>query len=247
MRLYVDIGNSAIKWASADELLAGRLHMAESGEIPASIEPVWDKLERPEAVYIASVRRRDIDMKLLTWILQQWQIAPIFAETRRQACGVTNGYVQHQQLGVDRWLALIAARALSPLPKIVVDCGSATTIDAMDGEGRHIGGIILPGFRLFADCLKQNTDIPHYDAGELRLFFATDTASGILSGAVVAHCASVEKLYQVLREREKLADIQCIITGGDANLLTCHLELPYQVVPGLVLDGLRLQSAQTVV
>ncbi|MGD8913381.1 MAG: type III pantothenate kinase [Candidatus Thiodiazotropha sp.] len=245
MKLYVDIGNSAIKWAFDVELRAGRLHQMESGKLPDAVEDAWLQLERPEAVYIASVRQQDIDIKLLTWIQQQWQLTAKFAHTRRREHGVTNGYQQPQQLGVDRWLALIAAHALSPLPKIIVDCGSATTIDAMDGEGQHIGGIILPGLRLFADCLRRNTDIPYYDAGEYQDYFATDTASGILTGAVVAQCASVKKLYQVLQEREKKDDILCFVTGGDAGILTHHLELPHQVVPGLVLDGLRIQSTQT--
>jgi type III pantothenate kinase len=242
MKLYVDIGNSAIKWATEIELRAGRLHQAASSKLPAAIEDAWLRLERPEAVHIASVRQQDIDTKLLTWIQQQWRLTARFAQTRQREHGVTNGYRQPDQLGVDRWLALIAARALSPLPKIVVDCGSATTIDAMDGEGRHIGGIILPGLRVFAECLRQNTDIPHFDAGEYDGYFATDTASGIHTGAIVAQCASVETLYRVLQEREKMDRILCFVTGGDAGMLTQYLKLSHQIIPGLVLDGLRIQS-----
>jgi type III pantothenate kinase len=244
MKLYVDIGNSAVKWATEVELHAGRQHQAESDNLPAAIEDAWLRLERPEAVYIASVRYQDIDSKLLTWIQQKWQLTAKFAQTRQREHGVTNGYQQPDQLGVDRWLALIAAHALSPLPKIVVDCGSATTIDAMDGTGQHIGGIILPGLRIFADCLRQNTDIPSCDVGEFKGYFATDTASGILTGTVVAQSAAVEKLYQMLQERENMDHIQCYVTGGDAGKLTHHLNLPHQVVPGLVLNGLLIQFDQ---
>ena len=242
MKLYIDIGNTAIKWATDVELRAGKLHQAASGNLPDSVEDAWLRLEKPDAVYIASVRQQDIDEKLLTWIRQQWLLKAEFAQTRQREHGVTNGYEVPGQLGVDRWLALIAARALSPLPKIIVDCGSATTIDAMDREGRHIGGIILPGLRVIADCLRQNTDIPPYDAGEFVDYFATDTASGILTGAVVTQCATVEKLYRVLQKREKKEHILCIVTGGDAGMLTHHLGLSHKVIPGLVLDGLRIQS-----
>ncbi|MBT3042722.1 MAG: type III pantothenate kinase [Candidatus Thiodiazotropha endolucinida] len=244
MKLYVDIGNSAIKWATEDDLQVDILHQAESSNLPAAIEHAWLKLKKPEAVYIASVRQQDIDAKLLSWIERHWQIIPLFAETRQLEHGVTNGYKNPGQLGVDRWLALIAARALSKLPQIVVDCGSATTIDAMDGEGRHIGGIILPGLRVFAHCLRQNTDIPHYETGEIGDCFATDTASGILTGAIVAQCATVEKLYQTLQARE-MGDVICVVTGGDAELLARHLEVSHRVVHDLVLNGLRLQSGQS--
>ncbi|WP_316367685.1 type III pantothenate kinase [Candidatus Thiodiazotropha sp. CDECU1] len=243
IKLYVDIGNSAIKWATGAELRAGNLHQVESNKLTAAVEQAWLDMERPEAVYIASVRHENVHKTLLSWIRQQWQLTPIFAETRQQEHGVTNGYEQPDQLGVDRWLALLAARALSPLPQIVVDCGSATTIDAMDGDGRHVGGIILPGLRVFAQCLRQNTDIPPYAAGEIRDCFANDTASGIITGAVVAQCAAVEKLYQALQQREKGA-IQCTVTGGDAGMLTHYLELPHQLVPCLVLNGLLIQSGQ---
>jgi type III pantothenate kinase len=241
MKLYVDVGNSAIKWATAEELRTARMHVEESNNLPATIEQPWAKLTRPDAVHIASVRRQDVEMKLRHWIEQQWQITPLFAETRRCEHGVTNGYTQPEQLGVDRWLALIAARALSPSPKIVVDCGSATTIDAMDGEGRHIGGVIMPGFRLFSDVLRRKTDIPDHHAGSTIDYFATDTASAILSGTAVAQSACVEKLYRLLQSRDAMADVQCIVTGGDAGLLAEHLQLPFQVIPGLVLDGLRIQ------
>jgi type III pantothenate kinase len=242
MKLFVDIGNSAIKWTTADELPVSHIHVMESVNLPATIEQAWSSLKRPEAVYIASVRRQDVESKLQVWIERQWQITPVFAKTRQREYGVTNGYTQPHQLGVDRWLAMLAARALSPSPKIVVDCGSATTIDAMDGEGRHVGGVIMPGFRLFSDALRCNTDIPDYHAGGMNGYFATDTASAILAGATLAYCASVEKFHRLLQTREKMVDIQCIVTGGEADLLTSHLTLPYLLRPGLVLDGLCIQS-----
>ncbi|MEW8507765.1 MAG: type III pantothenate kinase [Candidatus Thiodiazotropha sp.] len=241
MKLYVDIGNTAIKWATGRELREGLLHQAQSADLPKVIEQAWLGLETPEAVYIASVRRQQVDMKLLQWIEREWQVTAQFAETRRQEHGVTNAYEQPGQLGVDRWLALIAARALSPSPQIVVDCGSATTIDAMDSGGKHIGGIILPGKRLLAESLRQNTDIPPHDEGVIRDYFASDTASGILTGAVVAQCATVEKLYHMLLQRVT-GEVRCIVTGGDAGFLSAYLELPHEVVPGLVLMGLQLQS-----
>ncbi|MES9971213.1 MAG: type III pantothenate kinase [Candidatus Thiodiazotropha sp.] len=242
-KLYVDIGNSAIKWANETELRAGLLHQAKSSEMPIAVEQAWLAMERPEAVHIASVRRENSHNSLLSWVRKQWQLTPLFAETRQQEHGVTNGYAKPAQLGVDRWLALLAARALSPLPQIVVDCGSATTIDAMDGDGRHMGGIILPGLRVFAQCLRQSTDIPSHDAGEVADCFARDTASGIMTGAIVAQSAAVEKLYQALQEQEKGA-IRCLVTGGDGALLSQHLELTHQLIPALVLRGLLIQSGQ---
>ena len=112
MKLYVDIGNTAIKWATEGELTTGVLHQAQSADLPKAIEATWREMERPEAVHVASVRRRQVDTKLLQWIERHWQMAAQLAETRRQEHGVSNGYEEPGQLGVDRWLAMIAARAL---------------------------------------------------------------------------------------------------------------------------------------
>ncbi|MEW8046209.1 MAG: type III pantothenate kinase, partial [Candidatus Thiodiazotropha sp.] len=88
MKLYVDIGNSAIKWATEEDLRVDILHQEESHNLPAAIEQAWLKLKKPEAVYIASVRQQDIDAKLLSWIERHWQIIPLFAETRQREHGV---------------------------------------------------------------------------------------------------------------------------------------------------------------
>jgi type III pantothenate kinase len=241
MKLYVDIGNTTIKWATAEELQHNLMHRAASSELPKMIEQAWLAMEMPDAVHIASVRNRQIDTDLLEWIEHQWRLTPVFAQTRRQEHGVTNGYEQPAQLGVDRWLAMLAARAISPSPLIVVDCGSAMTVDAMDADGRHIGGIIVPGMRLLSDSLLLHTDIPPHDAGEICDYFATDTASGILTGSVVALSATVEKLYHRLQQHES-GDVRCVISGGDAQYLTGYLELPHEVEPALVLKGLLLQA-----
>jgi type III pantothenate kinase len=241
VKLYVDIGNSTIEWATRDELQNGQLHRAASIELPKAIEDCWREMSKPDAVHIASVRSRQTNMKLLEWIEQTWQMTPEFARTRHQEHGVTNGYEQPEQLGVDRWLAMLAARALSPSPQIVVDCGSAMTVDAMDAEGRHIGGIIVPGMRLLSSSLFQYTDIPSQEAGKISDYLATDTASGILTGAVMALSATVEKLYHRLRQ-QGMEEVRCIVTGGDAQYLAERLDLPHEVVPGLVLKGLFLQA-----
>ena len=104
-----------------------------------------------------------------------------------------------------------------------------------------MGGIIVPGMRLLSGSLLRHTDIPPYDAGKIGDYLAIDTASGILTGAVMALSGTVEKLYHRLQQRET-EEVHCMITGGDAQYLTGCLDLPHEVVPGLVLKGLLLQS-----
>jgi type III pantothenate kinase len=243
MRLFVDIGNTAIKWADEQDLHSQVVHRASSHELPESIEQAWSGMAEPSEVHIASVRHQQILDILIEWISQHWKAVVRVSETKRQELGVLNGYVSPGQLGVDRWLALLAARAICDGPAIVVDCGSATTIDGLDGEGRHLGGIILPGLNLFTQCLGKKTDLMLNDGEQKLCDFATDTASAVHGGAIQAHLCVIERMVLALKAREG-SRVECILTGGDAHLLNSHLIITYQFIPTLVLRGLALQSAQ---
>ncbi|MCU7936069.1 MAG: type III pantothenate kinase [Candidatus Thiodiazotropha sp. (ex Dulcina madagascariensis)] len=244
MKLFVDIGNTAIKWATGEELERGVLHRAAANDLPGAIEEAWTAMPKPREVHLACVRQPQAMTGLIEWVRRHWQTSPRLAQTKQQEQGVTNGYGNVSQLGVDRWLALLGARAISPNPVIVVDCGSATTIDAMDGKGRHLGGVILPGLRLFAGCLRQRTDMPPYGEGRISSdCFATDTATGIATGAMLAHTSTIREMYHRLQQRSN-GEADCLLTGGDAGMLAGHLELAHELRPDLVLQGLALQSDQ---
>jgi type III pantothenate kinase len=243
MRLFVDIGNTAIKWADELDLCSNVVHRASSHGLPESIEQAWSDMAEPTEVHIASVRHQQILGGLIEWISQHWEAVVRISETKREELGVVNGYDSPTQLGVDRWLALLAARAICKGPVVVVSCGSATTIDGLDGEGRHLGGVIFPGLKLFAQCLGDKTDLS-LDGVEPKLNdFATNTASAVYSGAILAHLCMIERMVLALQARDG-SGVECILTGGDAHLLNNHLIIKHQLIPALVLQGLALQSAQ---
>ena len=243
MKLFVDIGNSAVKWATADELVSDVVHQAASQKLPDSVAAVWQDMTPPQQVHVSSVLKDSRTSELTGWISAHWKLTPVMAESRSSELGVVNGYKQPAQLGVDRWLALLAARALVDTAVIVVDCGSATTLDAMDASGCHQGGVILPGLRTFRRCLLADTDIPmHAESGAID-YFATDTATGIESGAMLATAASVEWMMGLLREKSGSA-VDCLLTGGNARLLSGHLASPHRLVPNLILQGLALQAGR---
>ena len=82
-----------------------------------------------------------------------------FIGAREKQCGVRNGYAKPAQLGSDRWAALIAAWHLVQRKCLVVDSGTATTIDTLSGQGEFVGGLILPGVELMQRslCLRRQT------------------------------------------------------------------------------------------
>jgi type III pantothenate kinase len=156
---------------------------------------------------------------------------------------VINGYRNPEQLGVDRWLGLLAGRAISKQALLVVDCGTATTLDAMDAEGHHLGGAILPGLALLGRCLRAHTDLPDWEERDDIDGFATDTAAGIASGAMLATTSSIETMRERLCEANG-GNVDCLLTGGFANRVADHLTSSYRLVPHLILQGLSLQAGQ---
>ena len=244
MRLFIDLGNSRAKWAFQSDLAQGRVDQISSGD-PGGLISALQSLSQPSAVFIASVLAPERTRELAEWMGEHWQLQPRFASSHSEELGVVNGYRQPQQLGVDRWLGLLAAREISKAALLVVDCGTATTLDAMDRDGRHLGGLIMPGLQLFERCLMQETDIPHHEGAESFSGFATDTATGISAGAMLATTAAVESAVADLIQRVG-EDVDCILTGGFAPLVGKHLVTAHKKVPHLILQGLALQAGQTV-
>lgn len=152
------------------------------------------------------------------------------------ACGVRNAYDNPAQLGADRWAALIGARSLHAGPAVVVMAGTATTMDLLDGTGRFLGGLILPGLALMRAALAHNTaGLPHA-AGRYQSI-PTNTDDAIVSGAIHATLGAIERMRATLGE-----DALCLLSGGAAGELVPHLELPQRQIDNLVLEGLARYS-----
>jgi len=243
--LYMDIGNSEIKWATDQELVHNVMHRTSFTDLMGALLLFFEKIDPPQRVHISSVVRSTRLDPLCGWIASQWGLVPVFAQTRMAELGITNGYRQPEQLGVDRWLGLLAAKIYAPSsPFLMVDCGTATTLDAVDRTGQHLGGLILPGLKLFQRCLQANTDLPLTEGVDVNSGFATDTAQGIAAGAMLATTSAIEAMLGQVRDLCG-EEVKCIVTGGFASQILPYLKSPSVLAPNLVLQGLALQAGQT--
>jgi len=166
--------------------------------------------------------------------LADWQ--SVFREVKAEARrgGVTNRYQNPGQLGVDRWCALIGARSLTAAACVVVMAGTATTIDTLDADGNFRGGLILPGSALMRRALARDTAGLPLAAGQYAEYpRCTDDA--IVSGAIEAQVGAIERAFRRLADRSA----QCLISGGDAQVLADYLLIPHVLTPNLPLEGLR--------
>jgi type III pantothenate kinase len=249
MMLLLDMGNTRIK---AGRMAAGRVEAL--GSLPTSrlAEPGWLPDLGVEAgairrVAVASVAGERRDAALAEALSAARMPAPEFARVRRTACGVTCAYPEPQRLGVDRWVALLGARALTRRPVCVADAGSALTVDALDGEGRHLGGLISPGLPMMRAALLEGT-------GNLAEFyrnsrdvsgplFAADTRPAIDRGVREAAAGLVDRALRSLAAHTgEPPDL--IVTGGDGCQLLDDLSAvpearrPGRYEPDLALAGL---------
>lgn len=232
--LDLDLGNQRLKWRcnSADgSCPAAELEQHLQQELQGS------NIER---IRLGSVGRHE---KLLLGCLARLypDIKPEPARVQPEYAGLVCGYEQPQKLGVDRWLALLAARQLTPRA-CVVDLGTAVTLDYLDNDV-HLGGYIAPGLQTMRLSLVQNTrDIRLQEptGNPLELPPGNNTADALHHGTGQALLALV---LQAARGMDVLnGDWPLVLTGGDASWMTGLLEgrLELHLVEHLVLDGLAI-------
>ena len=228
MLLCLDAGNTRLKFGLFDGgrwLLQDALDYAAFDELPARLPA------SPTRIVACNVAGQAVRQRIealagklglpLTWLC-----------STAAACGVTNSYDTPEQLGADRWAALIGARALHGGACVVAVAGTATTIDALDASGRFRGGLILPGLALMRAALAGNTaDLPHAD-GHFRAL-PTNPHDAIARGALHATLGAIARMRATLG-----ADVACLLSGGAAAELAPHLEPPQRPIDNLVLEGL---------
>ena len=234
MILAVDAGNSRMKWALHD----GRGFVREGRVMHADFDALdaqWSSLPAPSSIVIANVAGDETGQRLRK-CLERWPIAPRWASSARSQAGVTNCYDEPSQLGVDRWAALIGARALSSDPCVVVNAGTAMTVDALGAQGEFIGGIIVPGFNLMHESLAANTARLSAERGNFTPF-PRATRDAITSGAIQALCGAIERMRDAMLAAGHREPVM-IFSGGAGELVARHLGRPVRIVDKLVLEGL---------
>jgi type III pantothenate kinase len=199
---------------------------------------LWQALTPPEQLVIACVTASDtLEMVIATARVLWANINITRVNSQTQTFGITNAYAQPEKLGVDRWLALVAARHVYSLPVCIVDCGTAITVDLLDADGAHRGGFISAGLMLMKKALAGGTAALPFSETVYPLTPADFTEAAIHNGTLLAAVGLVE---QVIARHDGLS---VILTGGDAEFIAPHLSVTSIVDVDLVLRGLALVAS----
>lgn len=228
--LCVDCGNTRIKWGLRD---GGRWRAV--GALPTAQAPCLDGAlpGRPQRIVACNVAGPATAAQIEA--LAQSLDAPLsWLRAEASRCGVTNGYENPVQLGADRWAALIGARGLHDGACLVVNAGTATTVDVLDAAGVFQGGLILPGVALMQAALARNTAGLPQARGEFREL-PRNTDDAIASGCLAATAGAVARMFANMAARSSAL---CLLSGGAAPELAPLLDVPLRRVENLVLEGL---------
>lgn len=243
MKLFLDVGNTALKWRrrGADGTVQGGA--AHGRDWPRALQAPLDAGAAGfEQIWVASVAGAEADERIGALIEARTGVSPRFYYSRQEDFGVSNCYPEPRRLGVDRWVALVECWQRFGAG-IIIDCGSALTIDAIDGEGRFLGGYIVPGLGMLRSALLRDTADVHVDQARPRLTLGRSTGECVHNGLLRMSVAFVTDVVVELRER--LPDTcKVLVTGGDADELSSAFSFEFMHLPDLVLDGLERVAAR---
>lgn len=250
--LVIDIGNTRLKWGLYSHGAPGAALQAHGAVVLEDIDHLWvqewQDLPAPEAM-LGCVVAGDAIKRRVEEQLADWGVKPRWVVSSASAPGVVNGYEHPARLGADRWAAIIGARqralrALpsSPPPVLAVMVGTAVTVDAVDVQGRFLGGLILPGFGLMYRALESGTAGLKVPTGEVH-DFPTNTSDALMSGGTDAIAGAIERSLRRLRLHTGQEPL-LVMSGGAVSRLSHVTELPAQVVENLIFEGLLALAHQ---
>ncbi len=234
--LDMDMGNTRIKWRLGNAASAGSCRYGDDWQ--ALIAPGQRALARVRIASVAGAERTD---QVRAYCRRRWQLEPELAACARRCLGVVHGYRQPHTMGVDRWLALLAGYHRRRRACLIVDCGSAVTIDIVDNDGLHRGGYIVPGMHLMRRALFRDTDAVKVVDSDLTLQVdpGDNTADAVNRGALLMVVGFVAEVHRrQLAQLGGLLDV--LVSGGDGAGVSALLPLDNALCPDLVLDGLAL-------
>ena len=242
MKLLLDIGNTSVNWASEKEsnFLSQGSFIYDKKNIEDSLENNLLLTEKTSKILLSNVAGKDIYNSLNCWIKKHGNIELWESSIDKKFGGLKISYKETEQMGVDRWLSMIASWNKHRSPLCLVSCGTALTIDLVNSEGNHLGGYILPGHDLMHKALVDNVEkINIKITNTPSIEYASNTEAAVNNGVFLALVSAIDRIVKEFSSELGVMP-KCIISGGNAKLIKPLLEFQFKHEPNLVLHGLLI-------
>jgi type III pantothenate kinase len=243
MNWLFDLGNTRLKWAPFDAGSRGPVEAVAhgSGDFADAVAQALGPAAAGARVWLASVASASLTEGVAARLAGLgYLVVPVHTQAR--ALGVRIAYRDPSRLGVDRFLALLGAHARDDGPWLVVSVGSAMTVDLLDRDGRHHGGLIAPAPLHMRQALGERFPVLANAQGEPH-DWATDTGDAVVSGTLAAAAGLVERARRQAAERLGI-DPTVVVTGGAGSDVGARLPFATVSAPDLVLEGLARLAAE---
>lgn len=239
MILLIDIGNARIKWGltEGDKVEYGSAFFYKDQPIDSLLAAHFKHLEYKRVV-VSNVGGKSYRISLAEWFQKEKGIEAEFLFAESSALGLKIAYTEAKSFGMDRFFSMLSCWDEFSSPFVLLGCGSATTFDAVDATGQHRGSLIAPGLYLQHAAMAQlaNCAVPA-DLAVPQFAYGKSTAEAISQGTISLIADFFNARYKTVCEELK-APVQCIITGGDAELIQPFLKMTVHYRPYCVLTGL---------
>ncbi len=245
MILTIDIGNSCIKYAQwHDDGIVNRHRIDYAAEKSiAAFDELFLGLDKPSRVFVVCVAGEVIQSQLCDWVMSHWRLDIEVLQTQKHYKNIVNAYADPAQHGADRWAGIVAGHQLySDFSVCVVSVGTATTLDFINQNGRHLGGYILPSYMsMRASILSSTANVSSDEGGFLtNNDIPLNTSDAVNQGCYILLQAGIREICRIAQNKVE-GPLKVVLTGGFAQTVLKYSDMPEMMhEPDLVMQGLYI-------
>ena len=257
MRLLIDIGNTRVKWllVQGSENISKRVQakaISHHQDFSVAIESCFGNgsefarlmssalLSMPEEILVSNVAGKQAMTVLSDFANKNWQKEVRFLPVEREQLGIRNSYKVLSELGVDRWIAVLGARQVFPKGDVVIiNCGTAITVDVLNAEDCFLGGAILPGFQLAVRSLSKTDGIDKFEPSSINKPMGVRTSECVQLGVISASVGGVDFIVDKVKQELANEFVNILLSGGAAELFLSATRLECEYDANVIMRGLN--------
>lgn len=240
MKLLIDVGNTYCKYVTVQNETFSAITSIRTHYI----DQLWLEKQFPliEQCLVSNVSHDSLNSIVTSWC-ESNDINYCFIESEAERFNVQCAYDYPKTLGVDRWLGILGAEKLFPQQAtLIVDTGTATTIDLLSSIGKHQGGWILPGIDLMFSSVLNNTKKVFAKPEKIeQIKFANNTSNAVNQANWAATLGCITSAINIAHKHylQPNETLNVILTGGNAQQLSQLIDIEFIWIENLVFIGMN--------